>query len=644
MTLRTKLTTAVALAAVLVPAMGAHAFPILAKKKVQEDPYARKLTPAQSALVDKSIVREQLVVKTLKDRLPLVETYIQKMKADPIMFQSPESDLHMLGRVNFGKVIDDKAYAEGKGVEEKKTGFFGKFKHSMSYITGISNTLHLTFHQSGFVAMLLVDSNSYNRQTYQFSFVRNEFLGTVPTVVFDVKPTKNNAYGRFFGRIWVERNGGNIVRFDGDFDGSDADRREFYHFDSWRTNVQEGLWLPTAVYIEETDPKSPNHVLNFRAVNHIWGYQLRVPETAGENESETVIGANDESAQANDVSPLGAQREWIQQAEDNVIERLYTAGLIDAPSPFDKTLADLANNILVYNNIQTSRPLRVRTLLTEPLESVSIGNTILISKSMLDTTAVPTSDGAQQMGNLNAVLAFQIAHIILGHRIDTKYAFSDRLMFPPESAFQRLPMGHTDKDNTEAAKKAIELLGAKELVDGQQYFGLYLQQLQAREKGLKGLNTPQMGDALVKADGTFWMQALVSKAPKLANNDLKQVAAEPLGQFLRFDPWTDQVIQMHTSYEPLLSARDKMPFEITPVYMKLTYWQPPAPPPAAPAGAPVAAQPADATGAPAAQPADSTVLPAPAAAAPADTTGAPATAPPPTAGPTTGTSNPPPQQ
>ncbi|SEG06586.1 hypothetical protein SAMN05421819_1870 [Bryocella elongata] len=634
MTLRTKLTTAVALAAVLAPAMGAHAFPILGKKKVQEDPYARKLTPAQSALVDKSIVREQLVVKTLKDRLPLVETYVQKMKADPIMFQSPESDLHMLGRVNFGKVIDDTAYAQGKGVEEKKTGFFGKFKHSMSYITGLSNTLHLTFHQSGFVAMLLVDSNSYNRQTYTFSFVRNEFLGTVPTVVFDVKPTKNNAYGRFFGRIWVERNGGNIVRFDGDFAGSDADRREFYHFDSWRTNVQEGLWLPTAVYIEETDPKSPTHVLNFRAINHIWGYQLRVPENAGENESETVIGANDESNQATDLTPLGAQREWVQQAEDNVIERLYTAGLIDAPSPFDKTLEALANNILVYNNIQTSRPLRVRTLLTEPLESVSIGNTILVSKSLIDTTAVASADGAQQMGNLNAVLAFQIAHIILGHRIDTKYAFSDRLMFPPESAFQRLPMGHTDKDNAEAAKEAMKLLGAKELADGAPFFGLYLQQLQARQKGLKSLNTPQMGDSLVKSDGTFWMQELVAKGPKLANNDLKQVAAEPLGQFLRFDPWTDQVIQMHTSYEPLLSARDKMPFEITPVYVKLGYWQPPAPPPAAPAAA--TAQPADAGAPPAAQPSDVVAAPA---TQPADATAGAQTAPP-----ATGTSNPPPQQ
>jgi hypothetical protein len=276
------------------------------------------------------------------------------------------------------------------------------------------------------------------------------------------------------------------------------------------------------------------------------------------------------------VSPLGAQREWVQQAEDNVIERLFQAGLLDAPSDFDKTLEALANNILVYNGIQTSRPIRVRTLLTEPLESLAVGNTIILSKGLIDTTAVITQDGAQQMGNLNALLAFQLAHIILGHRLDTKYAFNDRLLFPSTSVFQRIPMHHTDADNEEAAKEAMKLLDAKELTGGQQYFSLYLQQLQARLKGLPSLNTPMIGDALIKSDKdpTFWMQAMIAKGPKLDVKDLKQEAAMPLASFLRFDPWTDQVVQMHTSFEPILNARDKMPFEVTPVYMKLQYYNP----------------------------------------------------------------------
>jgi hypothetical protein len=169
-----------------------------------------------------------------------------------------------------------------------------------------------------------------------------------------------------------------------------------------------------------------------------------------------------------------------------------------------------------------------------------------------------------------------LAHIILGHRLDTKYAFSDRLLFPSTSVFERIPMHHTDADNTEAAKEAMKLLDAKELAGGQQYFGLYLQQLQARLKGLPALNTPMIGDALVKSekDPSFWMQAIVNKGIKLDMKDLKQEAAMPLGSFLRFDPWTDQVVQLHTAFEPILNARDKMPFEVTPVYMKLTYYNP----------------------------------------------------------------------
>jgi hypothetical protein len=613
MNLRIKLSAAVTFALVSVSCLPAGAF----QGKKKSDPFGqdvRKLTAAQSALVDRAVAREAVVVKTLRERTPIVETYIQNMRPDPVMGQAPDSDLHFLGRIDFSKVINDTAFARGD-TDEKKPNFF---KHSLGYITGLSASLHLTYHESGFVQMLLIDSKDFNRQTYTFHYLRNDFLGTIPTVVFDVEPTKHDARGRFAGRIWIDRNSGNIVRFNGDFDGS-TENHEYFHFDSWRTNVQENLWMPTSVYIEETDPKSPTHSLKFKAVNYIWGYSLKVPAKQAEEGDIQIPDAIDQSAQANDVSPLGAQREWIQQAEDNVIERLFTAGLIDAPSDFDKTLAALANNILAYNNVPTSRPIKVRTLLTEPLESVAIGNTILLSKGLIDTTAIQSADGAQQMGNLNAVLAFQVAHVILGHHIDTKFAFSDRLMFPSESAFQKLPMHHTDADNVEAAKKAMELLGVKDLVDGEGFFSLYLQQLQVRSKGVKALTEPQLGDSLMKPDGTFWMQAIIPKGPKLNNADLKQQGAMPLSSFLRFDPWTDQVVQMHTAYEPLLSPRDKLPFEITPVYLRLSYY-------AAPAAIPVP----DAAPNPGA--------PSPAAPAPADAAPAPAPA-----APTGGISNPPQQ-
>ncbi|MGD0798031.1 MAG: hypothetical protein ABR910_09930 [Acidobacteriaceae bacterium] len=615
-------TLALLLATTLPPLAAASVF---GKKKVEQDTMpGRKLTAAQNALIDKAILREKDVTKVVKERAPLVETYIQNMKPDPVLLQVPESDQHFLARVDFSKVINDDEYKENKGNFAEKKSRFSFFKNSFSALSGISGSLRLTFHESGFVQMILMDSNSFDRQHYTFTFIRNDFLGNIPTAVFDVSPISGKReFGRFFGRIWVETQGGNVVRFNGDFAGTIETMKEFYHFDSWRTNVQPNLWLPTSFYVEESDPKSSSSTLKFKAINYVWGYVLKVPVDNAENTSLDVVNAQDVSNDAPDVSPLGAQREWVQQAEDNVVERLFQAGLLDAPSDFDKTLEALANNILVYNNIQMSRPIRVRMLLTEPLESLAVGNTIIISKSLIDTTSVPSSDGAQQMGNLNAILAFQVAHIILGHRLDTKYAFNDRLLFPSTSVFERIPMHHTAEENAEAAKKAQELLSVKELADGQQYFGLYLQQLQARLKSLPALNQPMIGDSLIKSDtdATFWMAAMMPKGIKLDMKDLKQQAAMPLANFLRFDPWTDQLVQIHPSFEPILSERDKMPFEVEPVYLKLTYFKPPAPP-TPPATAPASPPPA------ASAPPDT--APATASAAPATATaaaGQPATPP-----------------
>lgn len=571
---------------------------IFGKKKVEQDTAltGRKLTPSQNALIDKAIVREREVIKVVKQRAPLVETYIQNMKPDPVFLQVPESDQHFLARVDFNKVINDQEYATNKGNFSEKKGHFSFFKDTVGALGGISSSLRLTFHEAGFVQMILMDSNSFDRQHYTFTFIRNDFLGNIPTAVFDVSPVGGKkAFGRFYGRIWVETRGGNVVRFNGDFAGSISTMKEFYHFDSWRTNVQPDLWLPTSFYVEESDPKSTSSTLKFKAINYVWGYVLKVPTGNDEHTDETVVAATDVSNDAPDVSPLGAERAWVQQAEDNVIDRLFQAGLLDAPSDFDKTLEALANNILVYNNIQLASPIRVRTLLTEPLESLAVGNTIIVSKGLIDTAAVPTQDGKQIEGNLNAILAFQVAHIVLGHRLDTKYAFSDRLLFPSTSVFERIPMHHTAADNAEAAKKAMELLSAKELVDGEQYFGLYLQQLQQRLPGLQALNQPMLGDALVKSDTdhTFWMQALMNKGLKLDPKDLKQQAAMPLASFLRMNPWTDGLIQMHPGFQPILNARDKMPFEVEPVYLKLSYYEPPQPPADAPgAGQPANQQPA----------------------------------------------------
>ena len=569
-------------AATSISASAASGFLHFGAKKQQNDPIdVRKLTPSQSALIDRAIVREHAVVAAVKERAPLVETYIQNMRPDPVVTQYPASDRYFLDRVQFSKIIADEEYQinPSTAYDKAKRSAVSALKNPLSYFAALRGDVQMTYQDSGFVQMVLVDSTSFDRSHYTFSFVQNQFLGNIPTAVFDVTPAAGKGgKGHFFGRIWVETRSANIVRFNGRFTGSVQEHKEYYHFDSWRANVQPDLWLPTSFYVEESDSNSVTHTLRFKAVSHIWGYQLKVlpPDADSSATFLSVVGAID-VADTPDLSPLGAQREWVQQAEDNAVERLFQAGIIDAPSDFDKTLEALASNILVYNNVTLSRPIHCRTMLTEPLESSAIGNTILLSKSLIDSTAVITQDGLQQAGNLNALLAFQLAHIILGHRLDTKFAFNDTLIFPTITVFNRISMHHSDADNAEAAKKAVQLLSATELVDGQQYFGLYLKQLQQQSKALMSLNAPMLGDALVKsdADPTFWMAPLMGKASKLDVNDIKQQAAMPLDSFLRFDPWSDQVVVMHSSYEPILSAPDKIPLEVAPIYLKLRYFEAP---------------------------------------------------------------------
>ncbi len=140
---------------------------LLHGKKKQNDDLSttRKPTPAQNALIDKAIAREKVVIKTIKERAPLVETYIQNMKPDPLLGQVPESDQHFLSRVDFKNVINDQTYAVNKETSQGgSNGKMGFFKHSLSAVGSLGGSLHLTFHEAGFVQMLLMDSNNFDRQ------------------------------------------------------------------------------------------------------------------------------------------------------------------------------------------------------------------------------------------------------------------------------------------------------------------------------------------------------------------------------------------------------------------------------------------------------------------------------------------------
>lgn len=535
-----------------------------AKKKPQRYEQTRQLTPDQAALVQKAIGQEKILIKAIQQRTPLVETYIQDTRPDIKLYQVPIGDQYTLSRVDFGKGFFDKTY-EPRDAKDKH----GWFKGSFAAITGLTKALgldkHFTYNPTGFMQMMFLDPTGFDQQHYEFNYVRREFLGSVRTWVFDVHP-KVSGMGRFYGRIWIEDQDGNVVRFNGTYTGprSEDDSRYYFHFDSWRMNVQPGIWLPVAIYVEETT-RAGDKQEGLKAQTHFWGYSLKLPTRDSESVSVKVDDAEDKSEDSQDVSPLQASREWVQQAENNVIDRLEQAGLVAplTPNGFEQTVLDqIVTNLVVPNNIQLSLPVHCRIMLTDTVETTTVGNTILLSKGLIDT--MPKDEPT-----LASVIALELAHIAMGHHIDTRYAFNDRLMFPDEASFRRINMNHSDHDNQEAAAKAQQYLDASMYKDQLAKAGLYWEQVADRGQVLKGLNTPKLGDSLLKADGTPWMTTLAHSAPKINWDDLSQSPALPLGSWLKTDPWDDRVHQLNAKMYAPLNPRDKMPLEVTPVYFRL---------------------------------------------------------------------------
>ncbi|MGC1362068.1 MAG: hypothetical protein WA602_18690 [Silvibacterium sp.] len=583
-----------------------------AKKKPRFAPIV-PLTPQQADLVQRAIEREHATIKLIQKSTPVVQTYIQNMRPDPQLYAVPVSDEYSIARVDFGKTFTAQNY-------DPRKASHGLFRGSSKYLSDLTKSFHISYSQTGFMDMMFLDPVGFDRQHYDFTFVRREFLGSIRTWVFDVRPKSTvKGYGRFFGRIWIEDQGGNIVRFNGTYtDNKEDDVVHYFHFDSWRTNLQPDVWLPTAIYVEETHHSASSKAQGFRAQTFFWGYSLKLPQSETSNESIEVENAQDQSGQAQDVSPLEAQRQWVSQAQDNVLDRLTQAGLLAPRSDFDKVLETVTNNIIIGSKLALPDDIHCRVILTTPLESLAIGNTILVSKGLIDT--LPTE------ADLAAILSFQLAHIVLGHHIDTRYAFNDRLLFPDAATFQQITMNHTFADNDAAAKKAVELFNASVYAGKSGEVGLFFQQLEVRQKALTALLTPRLGDSLIRPDGTPWLSGLTKGAPKLNVNDLTQVAALPLNSHLRIDPWDDKVYQLNVKPAPLLNPGDKMTFEVTPVFFRLEQYQAPAPPVAA-------NPPASAQGTSNSAPTDANQAAPP---APADTNQAPP--------PTEGTSNPPPPQ
>ncbi len=512
----------------------------------------------ESEVVDKIVRQEQAEVQLLRQYSPLVETYIQNIRPDKQLGAVPDGDKYFLGRAELAKGVE----LEPLDRVERDAGL----KHKV--FGGWASFFSTEFVPRGFLQMIYLDMNGFDRAHYRIEYVRREFLGEVRCLVFDVNPLPKSGKGRFVGRIWVEDQDFHIVRFNGAYGGSSL-TSNYFNFDSWRTNAGKNQWLPAFIYSEEgsvRDSKTRHMGFRaFRAQTRLWGYNLgnvREEQELNKVLVEAPTPVNDQSETANDYSPFQAERSWDRQAEDNVAERLERQGLLAPRGEVDKVLEAVVNNLAVTNNLDITPEVRCRVLMTSTLESFTMGHTIVLSRGLIDV--LPDE------GSLASILAHELGHVVLGHRMDSQFAFFNRVRFNEKETFRHFDFARTPEEEQAAKLKGTELLSNSPYKELSGTAQLFLQALKNRSREIPNLISPHLGDRLA----TSWtIVAAVFSAPSPdadAKPTANAIAALPLGGRIKVDPWTDQLRMLKSKSVGTVAETEKMPFEVTPFIIYLT--------------------------------------------------------------------------
>jgi hypothetical protein len=460
-------------------------------------------------MIDKVVAREHSFIDNVKQYQPLAETYIQNMQEDKEHNVRPIADTYFLGRLDLRESTNEEVF------QKDKPGKMHRFLSPFEMLG--KNTFVRHYVPQGFANMAIVDRD-FQKNNYYFTFVKQEFLGEVRCVVVDVQPRESAHQGSFVGRIWVEDHDFNIVRFNGTYSNK-SNYDSYFHFDSWRMNTQSGIWLPSYVYSEETSRKHdlpPFIQPRFKAQTRFWDYdEVHIKHDSEFTDVRIDMAQDHTDAIRAQATPLEAQRNWERLAEDNAVDHLQKIGLIAPPGPVDKVLQTVVNNLTITNSLDIIPDVRCRVLLTTPLESFTIGHTIVVSRGLID---VLPDEAALAM-----VLSHELAHIALNHRVDTKFAFTDRFFFSEPATFQRMNFERSALDEQAADAKASELLNNSPYKDKLASAGLFLRQIQDRAQVLPNLIRPHLGNPL-GSKNTTRLATVATAAPQLENK-IDQLAA-----------------------------------------------------------------------------------------------------------------------
>ena len=183
---------------------------------------------------------------------------------------------------------------------------------------------------------------------------------------------------------------------------------------------------------------------------------------------------------------MQAQRSWDREAEDNVADRLQRLGLMSPKGEVDKVLETVVNNLEVTNNLDIEPEVRCRVMMTTTLESYTLGHTIVLSRGLIDVLPDEAS--------LATVIAHELGHVVLGHRMDSNFAFFDQLLIDDKDSFRHFGFARTPDEEKAASDKANQLLTNSPYKNQLGNAALFMTALEARQKEIPNLISPHLGN------------------------------------------------------------------------------------------------------------------------------------------------------
>jgi len=348
--------------------------------------------PADLTIESKNIEIQQRVFKGERDTIeqlkaysPVFETYTQSLWPDTTD-QIPLSDAQFVGRIDFYDFITSR--------DESAAMLFGTSKGGLRVLN--DNGQRWSLYVDGFLAMLFIDPTDFDADRYRLTPLGSSKLDGADCLLFDVAPIDTKAAGRFRGTIWVEPEGYRVVRIQGTFQAPRVNWRSRlnpagstvylnFKFDSWRRKIAPNLWAPASVIVDDNIPwramgKDGTTDIHDKSVTFVWGYS----HIGSFQWQRDAVVARDPAAEPQVIGLVAdgivAPKGSVEASLDAII-----AGISDASRPWISGVS-------------------CRVLLTTNVELFHIGNTILMSRGLLEMA--PNNEV------LTALLAHELAHIV----------------------------------------------------------------------------------------------------------------------------------------------------------------------------------------------------------------------------------------